>query len=147
MGKLESVERKLVDLAKQAAAGDRGAESRLGREIPALAAAPRGKGWPRPGSVAFAVFDALVDASGKKPSALKRLAGALLDAVAAHPESLGLPYRFEPHEQLGDAGIPLLASTFDRAVAKTSRAAIEEMGDGNPLNEPGFAVAAGALER
>src|SRR5262245_5733232 len=145
MGKLDKLEKDLVTLAKQAAKGDAKAEARVAAEIAALAKGSRGDGWPTRGSVAFTVFDALVEASGRRPAALRRLAGAFLDAIVAQPESLGLPYQFRPAGRLRDPGMPLLARAFDRAIAKTSRGTIEGFGRGSPMNSPGFSVAMRAL--
>jgi cell wall assembly regulator SMI1 len=115
--------------------------------VAALAKGRRTHAWPTRGSVAFAAFDALVEASGKKLGALRRLAGPFLDAIGAHPETLGIPYGFRPAEQIGATGIPLLARAFDRGLAGTDRATIEGFGAANPMNSAGFKIAAEALAR
>jgi hypothetical protein len=140
------LEARLTALATRAAGGDAEAAALLENELETLAAAPPSReDWPRPGSVAFSAFDAFLKVEPSDPALLLRLAGSFLRAIAAHPETLGLPYRFQPATTLGASAIPLLAELLDKGLRRTSRAAIEALGEYNPKNDVGFKLAGEAV--
>jgi len=142
------IEGRLVTLANAAASGDAAATEQLAAGLAELANAPRSQGgWPRPGSVAFTVFDAFLRVADGDRAALRRLAEPFLTAIAAHPDTLGVPYRFEPARMLGRSAIPLLSRLLARGLAATSRAAVEGLDHANPLNDAGFRLANDAVVR
>ncbi|MDC0674524.1 SMI1/KNR4 family protein [Nannocystis radixulma] len=142
----EELEARGVTLARAAASGDLEAEGKLVETLGELTRAPyHNEGWPRSGSVAYAVFDAFLQVDDGDREALRRLVGPFVEALMAHPDHLGVPYRFEPAEMLGPSAIPLLARLLARGLAATSRAAIEGLDYVNPLNDAGFRLATDAL--
>ncbi|MDC0719181.1 hypothetical protein [Nannocystis bainbridge] len=142
------LEARLTTAVASAAGGDAAAAERLADELEALAKAPPCReGWPRPGSVAYMTFDAFLKVEGAGRAPLERLAGPFLRAIAAHPETLGVPHRFAPATMLGPSAIPLLLALLDRGLRSTSRATIEALGEYNPGNEVGFKLASEAVAR
>ncbi|WP_434415919.1 hypothetical protein [Nannocystis pusilla] len=148
-GTYAELEARLTGLATAAAGGDAKAALSLTGELEALAAAPACReGWPRPGSVAFKAFDVFLEVAGAdRAEALKRLAGPFLRAIAAHPETLGVPHGFRPAATLGPPAIPLLVALLDSGLRQTTRAAIEALGEYNPNNQVGFKLAGEAVSR
>ncbi|WAS98086.1 hypothetical protein [Nannocystis punicea] len=145
---LAELESRWTALARAAAGGDAAAAASLVTGLEALAEAPPCReGWPRPGSVAFMAFDAFLKVEGADRALLGRLAGPFLRVIAAHSETMSVPYRFEPAKMLGPSAIPLLVELLDRGMRQTSRAAIEALGEYHPGNEVGFKLASDAVTR